>query len=312
MSETEGLAGPARVPVPGSARPRTGAVTSRGPVRSPGVARLIRRLRTPDGLLGVALVVVVLLCLVGAQWIATHDPFAVNVSVIFQEPSSTHFMGTDQFGRDVFSRVVYGSRYSLAMGLLVVLFSTLLGLVLGSAAGFFGGWVDEIVMRLTDLVMGFPALLFAMLIAAVLGSNLQNAVIAASAIWWPSYVRLLRGEVLAGKNEMYVEAARAIGSTNTRVIVRHVLPNSWAPLIVRGTMDVGRAVIFTGSLSFIGLGAQPPLPEWGTMLAESRAFILGAWWCITFPGIAILATVVGFSLIGDVADEVLRPFSREG
>jgi peptide/nickel transport system permease protein len=269
--------------------------------------RLSRRIRRPDAILGMIILATLLLCLAMPNWVTRYDPFSVDVAAALRPPTLDHWMGTDQFGRDVYTRVVYGVRYSLLMALVVVASSTLLGLLLGGAAGFLGGRVDEIVGRVTDLVMGVPGLLFAMLIAGILGPSLSNTVIAASAIWWPSYVRVLRSEVLACKNELYVEAARSVGASNPRIIVRHILPNSWAPLIVRATMDVGRAVIFVGSLSFIGLGAQPPLPEWGTMLADARSFILGAWWYITFPGLAILVTVVGFSLLGDVADELMRP-----
>jgi peptide/nickel transport system permease protein len=245
--------------------------------------------------------------LVGAPWIARSDPFSVDLLAKSLPPSPAHWMGTDDFGRDIFSRVVYGTRYSLAMGFVVTLTSTVLGVVLGGAAGYWEGAVGEAIMRFADLVMGFPALLLAMAIAAILGSNLLNAIIATSIVWWPPYVRLVRAQILAVKNEAYVEAARAFGASDLRTLFKHVLPNSWAPLNVRITMDLGRAVIFTSSLSFIGLGAHPPTPEWGTMLAESRQFILSAWWYPTFPGLAIATAVLAFSLAGDIVDELLRP-----
>lgn len=249
--------------------------------------------------------------LVGAPWIARYDPYALDLFAKNMPPSRVHWMGTDDFGRDIFSRLVHGTRYSLAMSFIVTLSSTILGVALGGAAGFWGGGWGEVIMRATDLVMGFPALLLAMAIAAILGSNLVNAIIAAAAVWWPPYVRLMRGQILSVKHEVYVEAAKAFGATDLRVLFKHVLPNSWAPLNVRITVDLGRAVIFTSSLSFIGLGAHPPLPEWGTMLAESRKFILSAWWYPTFPGLAIALTVLAFSLLGDIVDEILRPQLHE-
>ena len=271
--------------------------------------RILRRVLRIDGILSLTIVTIILICLIGAQFITTYDPYAVDLKAILKPPSREHWMGSDDYGRDIFTRVVYGTRYSLAMGFVVTLISTAVGVVLGGSAGFFGGRVDEVIMRFTDMVMGFPALLFAMVVAAVLGSSLTNAIIAASAVWWPSYVRLLRGQVLSVKNEIYVEAARSIGASTRRILFRHILPNSWAPIVVRGTMDLGRAVIFTGALSFIGLGARPPIPEWGTMLAEARWYILGSWWYITFPGLAIFSSVFAFSLLGDIADEILRPSS---
>jgi peptide/nickel transport system permease protein len=273
-----------------------------------GRRRWLRLLRPGIGHIVVAVILVCLVAaLVGAPWIARYDPYALDLFAKNNPPSRLHWMGTDDFGRDIFSRLVYGTRYSLAMSVIVTLSSTILGIVLGGAAGFWeGGW-GEVIMRATDLVMGFPALLLAMAIAAILGSNLLNAIIAASAVWWPPYVRLMRGQILAVKNDVYVEAAKAFGATDLRVLFKHVLPNSWAPLNVRITMDLGRAVVFTSSLSFIGLGAHPPLPEWGTMLAESRKFILSAWWYPTFPGLAIALTVLAFSLLGDIVDEILRP-----
>ena len=275
--------------------------------RSPQLARLLRRLRGADALVGIAIVLATFACLVGADWIARHDPYEVDLSIALKPPSEAHWMGTDQFGRDMFARIVHGARYSVLMGLIVVASSTVIGVLLGSLAGFFGGWLDELIMRITDLMMGFPPLLFAMLVSAVLGATLTNAIIAAAAIWWPSYVRLMRGQVLSTRNELYVEASRSIGATNGRLIWRHVFPNSWGPIIVRGTMDVGRAVIFVGALSFIGLGAQPPLPEWGTTLAEARSFIIGAWWYVTFPGLAIFLTVFSYVMTGEAMRDALDP-----
>jgi peptide/nickel transport system permease protein len=268
---------------------------------------LRRRLVRIDGILAFMMVSGIALCIIAAPLITRYDPYAVDTGTIFRPPASAHWMGTDEYGRDIFTRIVYGARYSLAMGIIVSVVSSAIGLVLGGSAGFFGGRVDEIIMRFADMVMGFPALLFAMVIAAVLGSSLTNAIIAACAVWWPSYVRLLRGQVLTVKNELEVEAARSLGASKSRIVLRHILPNSWAPILVRNTMDIGRAVVFTGTLSFIGLGARAPIPEWGAMLADARFFILSSWWYVAFPGLAIFAAVFGFSLLGDIADEILRP-----
>lgn len=270
------------------------------------LARFLRRCSQFDGMMAVVIVVVLLAFVFGARWIAPYDPYSVNLSLANQPPSWNHIMGTDDYGRDLFSRIVYGARYSLAMGFIVTTTSTIIGLVLGSIAGFSGGRVDEVLMRFTDMVMGFPALLFAMIVAAVLGANLTNTIIAAAVVWWPTYVRLVRGQVLARKNELYVEAARSIGVATPMVLARHILPNSWSPVLVQGTMDLGRAVIFTGSLSFIGLGAAPPMPEWGAMLAEARWLILDSWWYVAFPGLAIFASVFAFSILGDVFEDTFE------
>jgi peptide/nickel transport system permease protein len=267
---------------------------------------VLRRLRRVDGIVASAIISLILACLIGAQWIATHDPYDTEMTAAYLPPSAEHLMGTDEYGRDIFSRVVYGARHSLAMGFAVSLISSAIGLVVGGVAGFSGGSVDEVIMRLTDIVMGFPAMLFAMVISVVLGSGHRNAILAACAVWWPSYVRLLRGQVLSVKNDLYVLAATAIGAPTRRIVLRHILPNSWGPIIVRNTMDLGRAVLFTGALSFIGLGAKPPTPEWGAMLAEARWHILHAWWYTTFPGLAIFAAVFAFSLMGDILNESLR------
>lgn len=278
-------------------------------VRPPN-KRLLRAknvLRRLDGWAPLVVVFILLILAAAPQWFTWQDPYRVNISASLLPPSATHWMGTDDVGRDIYTRLVYGTRYSLGMGAIVVIVSSIVGLALGGAAGFFGKWVDESIMRFTDIVMGFPSLLFAMVISSLLGASLSTAIIATAVIWWPSYVRLVRGQVLSVVNEVYIEAARSVGMSNWRIVSAHVLPNSWSPILARAATDIGRTIIFVGSLSFIGLGAEPPLPEWGTMLSEARVLILGAWWYITFPGIAITLTVLSFGMLGDTLDEILRP-----
>lgn len=283
--------------------------TRRGASRNKRLTRALGILKRPDAWIPIVVVVAMVIVAIFPQWFTWRDPYRVNVSASLLPPSSEYWMGTDDYGRDIYTRLMYGTRYSLGMGAIVVAVSALVGLLLGGMAGFSGGWLDEVVMRFTDAVMGFPSLLFAMVISALLGASLSTAILATMVIWWPSYVRLVRGQVLSVINEAYVEAARSIGSSNFRILAQHVLPNSWSPIIVRGASDIGRTIIFVGALSFIGLGAEPPLPEWGTMLSEARGLILGAWWYVTFPGLAITLAVLVFGMLGDILEELLRPMS---
>lgn len=203
-----------------------------------------------------------------------------------------------------------GAKYSLGIAFIILSIALVIGVVIGALAGYLGGLADELLMRLTDLFLAFPALILAMAIAASLGRSLQNVVIALTAVYWPWYARLVRGQVLALKEREFVEAARAMGASSHRVLLRHILPNTTAPIIVQLTIDVGYAVLATAGLSFLGLGAQPPIPEWGTMIAGARTFFREAWWYITFPGLALTLTVVGFNLLGDGLRDYLDPRTR--
>jgi len=229
------------------------------------------------------------------------------ISQKFEGPSWKHWFGTDDIGRDVFSRVISGAKYSLAIAAMILVIAVTVGTIVGAVAGYMGGAVDELLMRITDMFLAFPALVLAIAISASLGPSLRNAVIALSVVYWPWYARLVRAQVLSIKTREYVEAARAIGSSHNRVLLRHIMPNAVSVVIIQMTLDVGYAVLATAGLSFIGLGAQPPTPEWGRMITDARNFFRDAWWFITFPGLALTITVLGFNLVGDGLRDYLDP-----
>jgi peptide/nickel transport system permease protein len=265
---------------------------------------------SPLNLLGVVLIALFLFLVVFGSVLAPHDPIQPNVALKLQPPSSTYWFGTDELGRDVFSRVLSGAKYSLGIAFIILSIAVVVGTLVGLIAGYVGGLVDELLMRLTDLFLAFPALVLAMAIAATLGRNLQNTVIALTVVYWPWYARLVRGQVLWLKEREFIEAARAIGASPWRIVGRHILPNTLAVIIVQLTLDVGYAVLATSGLSFLGLGAQPPTPEWGTMIAGARTFFRDAWWYMTFPGLALTLTVLGFNLLGDGLRDFLDPRTR--
>jgi peptide/nickel transport system permease protein len=238
-----------------------------------------------------------------APVIAPKDPIALNMSMVAQPPSARAWFGTDDVGRDIFSRTVRGTRLSLIAAALVLLLATTLGVVIGVLAAYYGRTADQVLMRMTDLFLAFPGLMLAIAISAALGPSLQNAVIAIGLVWWPYYARLVRSRVLSVKENLYVEAARALGLSEIRIIFRHILPQCWGIIIARMTVDVGYAILLTASLSFLGLGGRPPAPEWGSMIATSRTYFLSYWWMATFPAMAIFVTVVTFSLLGDTLYE---------
>jgi len=266
----------------------------------------------PLTMLGLGWILLLILIAIFASWVAPFpkDDIQCHMKDILQLPTWAHLFGTDEMGRDLFSRIILGSRISLQMGLMVLGLALLIGVPLGVIAGFSGGIVDELIMRVTDVFMSFPALLLAMSISALLGPSLINAMIAIAVAWWPWYTRLLRSEALSIKEKSYVEAARAVGAGDWRIVFKHVLPNSLVPVIIQVSMDFGSVILTAASLSFLGLGAQPPTPEWGLMISTSRNFFLNGWWVITFPGIAILLTVLAFNLLGDALREILDPKMR--
>lgn len=270
------------------------------PVRLPGLARLRGRWRLIGTLLAVALLLV--LTLFGPV-IGPYAPDAVDVSQRMQPPSREHIMGTDPLGRDLFSRTLAGARVSLPAVLVIVASAVAVGVVLGAVAGYLGGVVDDVVMRLTDIFLAFPALVLALAIAGALGPELTTAMLAVSVVWWPWYARLTRGQVIARKQDLYVEAARAAGCTDRVILQRHVLPNSWTPIVVQATLDMGAALITTASLGYIGMGAQPPSAEWGAMLSQARDYFLNAWWLTFFPGLAIFLSVLIFTAAGELLRE---------
>ena len=225
----------------------------------------------------------------------------------FNPPTLEHPFGTDRMGRDIFTRVVFGSRMSLKIGITVVTLSFILGVPFGLIAGFFGGKVDEIIMRISDIFLSFPTLLLPMAIAAALGPSLTNAMIAIGIAFFPGYARLIRSITISLKEELYVEAARSIGAGNTRIIIGHIFPNSVASIIVKASMDMGYAILIAAALSFIGLGARPPAIEWGLMITTAKITFLDYWWTVTFPGLAIFVSVLAFNFIGDGLRDIFDP-----
>ena len=265
--------------------------------------------RNPMALAGLAVILLWSLVAIFAPAIAPYDPLEQDIQDRLQPPSTEHLCGTDELGRDIFSRILYGARISLPMGLIVVLFAMLLGGTVGALAGFIGGRFDDLVMRLADITLAFPSIVLALAIAAALGPSLKNLLIAMMAVWWPEYARLMRGQVLSVKNNDYVEACRAIGVPSGRTLLRHVVPNTGTPLLVKASLDAGSAILTVAALSFIGLGAVPPTPEWGAMISMGRTKFY-QWWMMTFPGLAILTVVLGFNFLGDGLRDALDPRLR--
>lgn len=262
---------------------------------------------------GLVIVVLVVLAALLAPVLAPHDPTMQYREAFLKPPawaadgSWTHPLGTDAVGRDILSRIIYGSRFSLLIGAVVVVLSLSLGVVLGLIAGFARGWVETLIMRLMDIVLALPSLLLAIVIVAILGPGLVNAMIAVAVTYLPQFTRLARASVITELSKEYVIASRVAGAGTARLMFKTVLPNCWAPLIVQATLGFSNAILDAAALGFLGLGAQPPTPEWGTMLADAREFVLRAWWVVTFPGLAILITVLAFNLMGDGLRDALDP-----
>lgn len=261
-------------------------------------------------IVGVAIIILFLLLSLLGPTLAPHDPLKPAIFDQLQAPSLNHPFGTDSLGRDILSRVMSGARISLSVAAIVLSIALTLGVLVGGISGYLGGLVDDILMRFTDLFLAFPFLVLAIAISASLGPSLRNTVIALSIVYWPWYARLVRGQVLTVRTREYVEAARSSGCSNLRILVRHVMPNAMSPVIVQLTLDVGFAILATASLSFIGLGAQPPSPEWGAMINDARTYFQSAWWYISFPGLALALTVLGFNLVGDGLRDFLDPRTR--
>jgi len=267
------------------------------------VFALVRR--QPATLFSLFVVVTLLVLAILGSRAAPYDPLAVDLPHKLQAPSAAHPFGTDDMGRDVLSRVIAGTRLSVQTIVVIMTASVALGLLVGTIAGYFGSYMDEGLMRVTDIFLAFPGLILALAIVAALGPSLLNAMLAISLVWWPWYARMVRGQVLSVKENQYVEAARSIGARHGRIMLRHILPNCMMPVIVQASMDMGAVLVTTAGLSFIGLGAQAPTPEWGAMVGIGRRYLLGAWWISTFPGLAIFITVMGLNLLGDALQDVL-------
>jgi len=242
--------------------------------------------------------VLVLVALLGPT-LAPYPPSKIDMSAVREAPGTAHWLGTDHLGRDVFTRIVYGTRISLLVGLGAVVPAAIIGLFFGVTAGYFGGWFDELLMRLTDVFLAFPLLILAMGISVALGRGLPNAVVAMAVTLWPAYARLVRSQALLVRTRDYVEAACSIGMPPAQIIWRHIVPNCPDALIAQASQDVGVAIIVVASLSFLGMGAQPPTPEWGAMILEGRQYLRDAWWISTFSGLAMFFTVSTFTMLGD-------------
>jgi len=259
---------------------------------------------------GAAIILIWALVAVAAPLIAPHDALFQQVEDRLSPPSAKHLFGTDELGRDVFSRVVYGARISLPVGVAVVLFSGILGSLVGALCGYIGGLFDLLLMRVADITLAFPSIVLALAIASVLGPSLGNALIAMVLVWWPEYARLMRGQVLSVKSCDYVTAAQAVGVPSGRILARYILPNASAPVVIKASLDAGSAILTIAALSFIGLGAVPPTPEWGAMISMGR-FKFYQWWLTTFPGLAVLSVVLGFNFLGDGLRDAMDPRQRQ-
>ncbi len=274
------------------------------------IRRLVRRRTALFGMIVVALVVLAAIC---APLVAPFDPLEQDIGQRLREPGwqdaqgRVHPLGTDHLGRDILSRIVFGSRIALVVGLAAVLISGVLGMLIGLVAGYFGRRVDDFLMRLADIQLAFPFILLAIAVIGVLGPSLRNIIIVIGVSSWVVYARVVRGEVLSIREREYVQAAVALGSRHWRVLLSHVLPNTFTPWLVVATLDMARVIVIESALSFLGLGVQPPTPTWGGMLADGRVYLSTAWWLATFPGLAILVTVLGINLFGDGLRDTLDP-----
>ncbi|MFO7266061.1 MAG: ABC transporter permease subunit [Bacillota bacterium] len=285
-------------------------VTQRRSDGAPGRVRPPRRRKHVTMWIGVVLVAIPLLASALAPWLAKHDPNQVDLAKRLRPPSAEHWFGTDEVGRDIFARVLDGGRRSIGAGVGVVLLAGLTGTVIGALSGWFGGRLDLVVMRAMDVILAFPGLVLAMAMAVALGPGLFSSVLAVAFVRIPIYARLVRSQILSLREREFVDAAVALGAGTPRILFRHLLPNSLAPLIVQATLDVGNAMLLTSTLSFLGLGVRAPAAEWGAMVSSGRVYLLDHWWYATFPGAAILLTAMGFNVIGDGLRDLLDPRGR--
>jgi peptide/nickel transport system permease protein len=273
--------------------------------------RLLRfLLRNPMTFAGLIVVVTLMLVAVFAPWVAGHDPLVQNLAGALQAPSSAHWFGTDEYGRDVFARLVYGSRITLYIVLLVTVIVGPIGLLVGTVSGYFGGWVDSVFMRITDIFISFPSLVLALAFIAALGPGLEHAVIAIALTAWPPIARLARAETLPLRNADFVVAVQLQGASSTRIILRHIIPMCLSSVIIRLTMNMASIILTAAALGFLGLGAQAPLPEWGAMISTGRRYMLESWWLVAAPGGAIMLVSLAFNLLGDGLRDVLDPRSQ--
>jgi len=273
---------------------------------SPTRRRLRALSRNPMAMLGLFIILFWAVAAIIAPFTSMRDPLAQAIDDRLKPPSAQYWFGTDELGRDVFSRVIHGARISLPIGFVVILFAMIMGSMVGASAGYIGGLYDLLIMRLADITLAFPSIVLALAIAAVLGPGITNALIAMVLVWWPEYARLMRSQVLSLKNNEYVTAAVAIGVPPGRILLSHILPNTFAPILVKASLDAGSAILNIAALSFIGLGAVPPTPEWGAMISTGR-YQFYSWWLTTFPGLAILLVVLGYNFFGEGVRDSFDP-----
>ncbi|PJF09459.1 D-ala-D-ala transporter subunit [Pseudorhodobacter sp. MZDSW-24AT] len=270
----------------------------------------LRMRRNPLAMVGLVIILALLFMAAFAPWVATHDPLAQNLSQRLLPPGTPgHWLGTDDFGRDIWSRIVYGSRITLYIVTLVAVTAPVLGLLIGTVAGYFGGWVDQVLMRITDIFLAFPRLILALALVAVLGPGIENAVLAIALTAWPPYARVARAETLTVRTSDYIAAVRLQGAGAGRIIWGHVMPMCLPSVIIRVTLDMAGVILIAAGLGFLGLGVQPPTPEWGLMISSGRKFLFEQWWVATMPGLAIFIVSLGFNLLGDGLRDVLDPRS---
>lgn len=282
------------------------------PYRGPTRAALAADFATRNKLFvfGLGLFAFILFTALFAPWLAPYDPNAINFAVKLEAPGWAHWMGTDDLGRDILSRVIYGARTSLIIGINVIVIAMAIGIPIGLLSGYFGGRLDMVLMRVTDVFLAFPPLLLPIAITAALGPSLINAMIALAISWFPWYARIMRGAVMSIRSNLFVGAARTMSISQLKILIRHILPNAWTPALVQASMDFGYTILAAASLSFIGIGAKPPAIEWGLMVALSRSKFLDFWWTAAFPGLAIFITVLAVNLIGDGLRDILDPKAR--
>jgi peptide/nickel transport system permease protein len=266
-------------------------------------------LRNPLAVVGGAIILLLILTALFAPLIAPESPLGQNLPRRLLPPSAEHWMGTDEIGRDIFSRVVFGARITLMIVVLVAVIAAPLGMIVGAVSGYFGGWTDRILMGITDIFLSMPKLVLALAFAAALGPGIRNAVIAIAITTWPAYARIARAETLTWRNSEFVAATRLLGASHARIVTRHILPLCASSTIIRVTLDMAGIILTAAGLGFLGLGAQPPLPEWGAMISRGRTFILDQWWVATMPGFAIVLVSLGFCFLGDGLRDALDPKS---
>jgi peptide/nickel transport system permease protein len=269
-------------------------------------------LRNPLAVIGAIIIFVLIAAAIFAPWVAPYSPIGQNLGQRLLPPSGEHWMGTDELGRDIYSRVIYGAQITLTIVLLVAVIAAPLGLLIGAVSGYFGGWVDRVLMGVTDIFLSMPKLILALAFVAALGPGINNAIIAIAITTWPSYARIARAETLTFRNAEFIAAVQLQGASPLRIIVRHILPLCTSSMIIRVTLDMAGIILTAAGLGFIGLGAQPPLPEWGAMISRGRSFILDQWWVATMPGFAIIIVSLGFCFLGDGLRDVLDPKQGEG